>query len=222
MPSSNPVDRWTAIKKHSAALTRDIKKVKAKILRDVRQQNRVATTAQRRMCLIIFFVSGWNAHSAAAYLTLQRRQKDLRDIDANTLQRHIEDWFLETPETDVVSWATPANDDVLGHRRLQAAKKHIKEWKLKQWLYELNTSRGIGPTSRRVMQEYNDIGVSEDPFALRRPARTYLDCERQWVHRWRRRWGARIVKVQAHDRRPPSELQPKVLVNGVIYVPRNR
>ena len=100
-----------------------------------------------------------------------------------------------------------------------AAKEAVRiseEWRLAQWVKQLNAQKGVAPSTDMVLAQL-EAHRAELPEAMRPPWRGVAAeaWARAWAYRWRRRWGAFHGKLRARADLPAEEMRAKARWGGL-------
>ena len=136
--------------------------------------------------------------------------------DNTCLQAWLEKHYITAEELQderpiPLSTVCSRNPDRL-RSAIEISSRFFGELKLRSWVLELNTEHGITPTTERVYEEYRWLlaGQRHGEAPLDAPACARMRSIRQWVRRWRGRWGAKLVKGGFRDPMPPHTIRSKV------------
>ena len=136
------------------------------------------------------------------------------EADTDQLLSLVEDWFLASPDAEVLSFTHPCfpGDDALFRR----ARSILSDHSLKDWVFSMNICKGLAPVCRDVAMRWNDIVANDMEAAedLREWERDDLSISRnrKYFKRWRNRMGIKIGKIQTREYMSRLEISDKVVV----------
>ncbi len=145
---------------------------------------------------ILYHKTGCNMEYAMAYITQKRRHKPM---DPTITADALKTAFESRTGASVLELVTV---NTWWRRRQQEADKFTQEADLHQWTRDQNSTRGIAPTSRRLVEQRTAPTSSREHDAGKpHEATTALTKKNlQWIRRWARRWNIRRGKVRAGPR----------------------
>ncbi len=95
---------------------------------------------------------------------------------------------------------------------MKAALSYVEQWRLAQWVTQLNETQGIAPSTESVLQHYEEqrqqLPEAVRPVAVGVPAQT---SARVWAGSFRRRWGGKHGRIPVREQIPVAELRNKVV-----------
>jgi len=148
-----------------------------------------------------------------------RSAEDITDEAKSSLKGRVMDWYLAASDADLLdlTMPTPAR---LGKSR-KAALAFLGARAARDWVDDVNKTRGLAPSSSRVFEIAELKRHSLAPGDIhRRSARVRLRCRDYRsvvVHRWRRRWSVRLGSVPTLHVLAPHVLKAKARCGARIY-----
>ena len=107
------------------------------------------------------------------------------------VRAYVEQQYLEKPVEELAQYSC-ANGRIQPKVRT-VVEKFFKEWKLAEWVNNVNIDIGTTPSFSNIADELRAGAARderEEPEDARRPHST-----KKWIQRWRRKWEARIGRV---------------------------
>ena len=158
--------------------------------------------------LIVFALSGHQPVPAVNFLSETGRKRRWPPREDEDLRVLVEDLFLGVDVavlTDLCDLAQPSDPSAAA-----VAVRISEEWRLAQWVQQLNEQKGVAPTTEMMLARLEERRL-QLPEASRPGHRgTSADGHaRAWAWRLRRRWGARYGKVRSREDMPLEEMQAK-------------
>ena len=101
-----------------------------------------------------------------------------------------------------------------GQRRLKAATKFMKEWRLYDWIEQINLQQGIAPCSTIICRELAQEGIESNTIPACQPRRHKHRSRIQWLRRWRSRWDVVMGKIYPGERMSSACAQEKATQGG--------
>lgn len=120
-------------------------------------------------------------------------------------RRLVEDVFMSMPENFAELMYSPP--DLRAQKLVAVARAYIAEAATRGWVEKQNEQHGVAPhyASARVQYESALSSCSIAP-----QAEVTAKSARQWVKRWRRRWGVKRGKLKTSDVLSPGLLVDKI------------
>ena len=169
--------------------------------------------------LLIFYLSGWNTDLAVIYWQKRREGEHRPPLPQEVLRTKFEDLFLQCDVNDLAELADPSGTPafLLNHPGAQGVKaarllksrqycraqaeSFLRKMRLRQWVSQANSARGVAPSTTLLVERYNrdlvQFSGSEHLLQLRSPATDRY--ARLWAHRWRRFVHGRWSKLRVQD-----------------------
>ena len=179
--------------------------------RDVRRaQDNVwaMTDTITRPMLTIYALADYTAEPAVRFLMDAAKRRKWPPKAEEDLSRLVEEHFLKTDPEALAAWSdVNAPSDAA---TVKVALKYVEQWRLVAWTRNLNYDSGVAPSTESVLLRL-EAARAQLPEELRPAGQgTSADAKaRMWAYRWRRRWGARFMKIRARDDVPLKEMQEK-------------
>ena len=189
------------------------------------------------MLLLIFFWSAWDVSLPTIYWQKQREVQGQPPLPQEAMQRKVEDLFLRCDVSALAALADPERTPVylvshpaatgkkaaaLQRRRAHcraAARSFLAKMRLRGWVGRANAERGLAPTTRLLVERFNNERVQHAADAvlpeLRDPATDAY--ARVWAHRWRSFVGCAFSKIRVQDHIDMEEKRGKA--GGVTFFP---
>lgn len=172
----------------------------ARQLRLLRRRKDAEARAEQRLwqtaCLVRWLAPG--APEAAVAFLEKHRPED--GTERAQWARQLE--VAETSTTaEERARLTTFPGSVQERRRLKRAQAWLHEFRLHNWIDDLNVRKGIAPVTAVVLEELQRR-VSAAPEPGRLPLKG--KHREQWLRRWRRRWGIRLARLLPGERLPPD------------------
>ena len=120
----------------------------------------------------------------------------------------LEGVMAQHTEVEVAAWADPAN--AANRRALLYLWNLWAEYRAAEWVQDKNRTRGVAPSSERVLAEVR-AHLRAAPAALRPHLLRgrSINAKRKWMQRWRKTWGGSMGTLAVGDVDEPAVLQNK-------------
>ena len=162
--------------------------------------------------LIIYSLSGYNAHPAAKYLLTSGRKRHWPQKSEEELEEMVEGLFMKCDVDELADFADTQNPKDM--RAMRAALPYVEQWRLVTWTSQANVQQGVAPSTESVLQQYEaqrqQLPEAVRPPGVGVPAQT---SARVWAAAWRRRWGGKHGRIRVREQIPVEELRSKALEN---------
>ena len=173
--------------RRQAEVRRRLKNARSRQLYHERLQTATSVSSFLRTVLVLLYVfGGYRVELAQSYWAWQRKRKKLVPLEPSLTKRQIVDFFLEVPDEHLPSLLNPdVTDQKSAWRRACSWQNKVK---LATWVRTCNVAKGLAPSSRMLINEYNRLR-NDTPFLIKAehhgdPAT--VSSTRVMVHRWRR------------------------------------
>ncbi len=195
--------RIAALRRAATQCRLAAKAARERALRAQRRQD--ATSFSRRRqdeALLVYLLAGDSLQAAVEYLVhVSSKAKGFDDAARGALGGLVQGWFLSRSMEDLRQLQAPVTPSA--RARATAARRYVAQRGLTAWVREANEGKGLAPPSRQL-HAVVDACAADVPELPGLPAaapvsRRTARAQRQWVWRWRRRWGAKMGKVRARD-----------------------
>ena len=115
----------------------------------------------------------------------------------------------------------PLDAEAGGACRVQRrAHRFLAEASLHHFVETANVQLGIAPsTSDTVAAAQRRAALQPNPAARLLPPGTRCKSQRQWIRRWRRRWGIKLAHIGVRDEEPLEVTQRKVCLVPNLCIP---
>ena len=160
----------------------------------------------RRTVVVLFDLAGYDATPAASYLDRRGRSKEWAAKTFVELRDMVQGVFLSTDSATVAAWIDPELAE--NTKIFEAAHRHLEEFRLHQWALTMNTSCGVAPPSRFLINRLSCIRAAAGRPP---PSPAGLPKSRKWAERFRRRWGGRYGALPVGDVLTVAEMIDKAL-----------
>ena len=201
---------------------RDLDEAQAAIgraLKHARQQQKNEQKAQAKSwqlssfllhaVLIIYGLSGYAAQPAATFLLNNGRRRHWPDKSQEELEEMVEALFMKCDIDDFTKLTNTQEPQDMA--AMKAALSYVEQWRLVQWVSQMNEAQGIAPSTGSVLQRYEEqrqeLPDEVRPAAVGVPAQT---SARVWAGSFRRRWGGKHGRIPVREQIPIEELRSKV------------
>ena len=158
--------------------------------------------------ITIYALADYTAEPAVRFLMDAAKRRKWPPKAEEDLSRLVEEHFLKTDPEALAAWSdVNAPSDAA---TVKVALKYVEQWRLVAWTRNLNYDSGVAPSTESVLLRL-EAARAQLPEELRPAGQgTSADAKaRMWAYRWRRRWGARFMKIRARDDVPLKEMQEK-------------
>ena len=197
-----------------AALTKLLKNVRQRQKYHNELNNASKLSKFMKTVLVLLYVFGGYEVSLAQSFWVHKRKKEKRPaLASSTTKRRIEDLFVSYSDDALIilvdSATTPEK------RAWRQAVYWQNKMKLRQWVRLQNVQKGVAPSSRMVICQYNRLR-KDTPFLLLpgdHPDPSTSSSSRVFLHRWRRavhgKWKTIRIQeyVSLHDKRRKAGCQ---------------
>ena len=192
-----------------------VKDVSVRIRNQKRRARRTAMRAQTisaRLARIIWIMFGLATDPRGAVLHVMRHSKERRrfvGVTDRALLEIAERSFLDADINEIASLMAGERSE--RSNTLRTAERYLAEWELFAWCTNLNEASGIAPSTHAFLRRarmYADA-LPAVVFQVTSSGRPALPA-RKWAERWRKRWCARLGRLQARENYSVSELRQKV------------
>ena len=128
----------------------------------------------------------------------------------------LEGVMAQRTVVEVAAWADPAN--AANRRALLYLWNLWAEYRAAEWVQETNRTRGVAPSSERVLAEVR-AHLRTAPAALRHHLLRgrSINAKRKWMQRWRKTWRGSMGTLAVGEVDEPAVLQNKDFSN--LYWP---
>ena len=204
----------------------------AETRKELRRERQLAKDARRRVwvlsqwltnvVLILYSFAGHTPIVARLFLAraaLSRGWPAKGDEELDTI---VEDKFLGADVEHLAGLSdldAPADPSAM-----KVARRYFEEWRLVEWVGQLNQGKGVAPSTDLVLTRYE--GARSQLPAVCRPGHAGTAAStkgRSWAFRWRRRWGGRHGALRAREDITAAEIRDKVITKrglvGIDYGP---
>jgi hypothetical protein len=163
------------------------------------------TPRLRYICLVLYVACSCDATFAGQFLSRERARKKYPAESLGTLERVIEDWFLQWPNDLIIELVEPGSD--FQRRCCNAATRIRQELAVVFWVKKENELKGVAPSTQETCIHF-DHCTGENTAGRSNQS---LNRNRLWASRWRRRWGVGFGTVRLRDAMTECEIREKVL-----------
>ena len=164
--------------------------------------------------MIIFVLGGWLAEPAVEFLDSQRRRLHKRAIPSRAaFPAMLHDWILATCAKELDSLVYPPPENTARLKQVQVAETFLADFRLKEWVKHQNVDKGLAPSTKQLWEQRFAAAASRTQET--EPVVAHKNFK-QWGHKWRKKWGARIGKPRQHEVKPPEHLLRKVSRNIIL------
>ena len=167
------------------------------------------TSFAKDVAVLLYHKLG-HAAAAADFLKARIATQNLPDHTLESLQRMVEDLFLEVPVEKLLVFDDAWRDQSTYTARF--AKQWLTKWQLGVWIENQNRALGIAPDSARIMMQKKLLGSpppERQPLALR-PLPHLSRSDAVWAHRFRHSFSVRLLELRAREAMTQEELRGKV------------
>ena len=113
-------------------------------------------------------------------------------VPHDEVRKRMETQFLEKPLDHLALYSCV--DDHIEPPVTRRTEKFFREWKLAQWVSQVNDEIGTTPSFSNIAEELGDRGVGRDEnHDTMIPKPESVD---KWIQRWRRKWKGAIGRVR--------------------------
>ena len=165
--------------------------------------------------LILYYLGPYSPRLPLPYLHFTGKAKDWPEITDEELTALIETAFLDAPAKLFLELCDPVHpsDD----QAYQAALDFRSQFETMQWCEEMNTTKGLAPSSATILHRlYTDNEARPQDFQRHIPMNTWVSTPRTFVHKWRRRFGGRFGCIRIVPNLTAESMMAKV--NGLVLV----
>ena len=206
----------------------DLKRAQRSVKEQIWQANKKETEQQKaaqkvwqvagsllNTVLIIYVLARYISEPAAKYLITAAKKRQWPEKSEEDVGRMVEDRFaaIEFEELRAITDADNPSD----RAAFKTATGFVEEWRLRQWVVELNDKKGVTPPTELVLQQYQQ-NTADIPEEFRpRPRETSAEPgTRMWAARLRARWGGFMGSLQASEDIPVETMRGKVMPKYTI------
>ena len=192
------IQLWNARAEHKVDQSR------VRMLRSRGNTSGPLTRDQMDSSVALFALSGLRADCAIC--SLQRRvpaYASLDQVQSRELAAAIQEWYISAPLDLLLRFMLP--EDEQAERFAQRHVQMVAEHQLLKWTVACNRQLGLAPSTEDVMRRFANefILVARLAHNVLPPLSSLSDPQchaaRQWVYRWRHRWGVRHGKLRARE-----------------------
>ena len=170
--------------------------------------------------LILYSLAGHTSTVARLFLARAARKRKWPAKTEEQLNTIIEDKFLAVDVdhlTGLADLEAPTDPSAM-----KAAAKFYEEWRLVEWVKQMNVTKGVAPSTERVLARYEEVRT-ELPVACRpgHVGTAAASKARSWARRWRLRWGGRHGTLRARSDITAAEIRDKARIFSGPVVPES-
>lgn len=152
---------------------------------------KLVTAWMRSVALRLFVLADGSAEASVRYL---------RGKGRTVAEVEVRAWYEAMPAEDRCLLLKPSPDDGRATRQLAEAQKWLKEMRLASWVEDLNSSKGVAPTSSCILER---VGPDVASGCNRRN-------KYRWVRRCMQRWGGHRDRFGSGDGLSADDFRAKV------------
>ena len=151
-----------------------------------------------QLCLCALSLLRWDCAEAVTVLQHVLTPPNWAHLTTAEQTTLLEDLFLSRDLELVESWMHEHSQG--NHQRPVMLWRSLAEKKVADWVFELNTTKGVAPSSTTVYQRYLE-NLRPAPLHVRRAllVRRSLHAQVCWAERWRHRWAATMGRLRLGD-----------------------
>ena len=165
--------------------------------------------------LILYYLGPYSPRLPLPYLHFTGKEKHWPEITDEELRALIETAFLDAPAQLFLELCDPLNPS--DEQAYQAALDFRSQFDTMKWCEEMNTTRGLAPSSATVLHRlHTDNEARPQEFQRHIPMNTWVSTPRTFVHKWRRRFGGRFGCIRIVPNLTAESMMAKV--NGLVFV----
>lgn len=178
---------------------------------DQRQNGEKLSGFMRKVLLLLYLLSGYTPTCAVSYWSYIRKRKRLAVLPESECSRVVEDLFLHS--NPVTVWDLSDDSSPVDENVRKRAWWWMTRYKLRSWVRDANASKGLAPSSRLLIRQYNGL-LQDIPFVIRPAPRddpAACSYSRVFLRRWRLSVGSRWARIRVRDYVSLEEKRQKVV-----------
>ena len=151
-----------------------------------------------QLCLCGLSLVRWNCAEAVTVLQHVHTPPNWGHLTTAEQTTVLEDLFLSRDVDLVESWMHEHSQG--NYQRMLMLWRSLAEKQVADWVFEVNTTKGVAPSSPTVYRRYLEL-LRPAPLYVRRAllVRRSLHAQACWAGRWRHRWAATMGRLRLGD-----------------------